>query len=119
MDSTKLEITEPVFAEISVEVWVKAVNTDDTFEVQQSLTSILEAYLDPIKNNCWEIGRCVSESQIELRLNMEKGNTLIRKILVTAGYKDETGRHETDLKAIRDNAFIVVTSGKHKIHFES
>ena len=50
---------------------------------------------------------------------MEKGNTLIRKLLITAGYKDETGRHETDLKAIKDNAFIVVTSGKHKIHFES
>ena len=119
VDSTKLAIVEPVFAEISVEAWVKAVNTDDTFEVQQSLIHILEEYLDPIKNNCWEIGRCVSESQIELRLNMEKGNTLIRKLLITAGYKDETGRHETDLKAIKDNAFIVVTSGKHKIHFES
>lgn len=118
VDSSRFAIVEPVFVEISVEAWVKAVNTDDTFEVQQSLIHVLKEYLNPIRNSCWEIGRCVSESQIELRLNMEKGNTLIRRLLITAGYQDEKGRHETDLKTIANNAFVVVTSGAHKIHFE-
>jgi len=49
---------------------------------------------------------------------MEKKNAFIRKIMVTAAYWDETGRHETDLKAFGNNPYVIVTSGSHRVHVE-
>ena len=118
VDPEKLEIVEPLFVEVSVEAWIKVVNEDDSFEVQQSLTDMLTNYLDPVKNDNWEIGRDVVESQIELRLNMEKGSALIRRMMITCRYRDENGVHETELSALRGNPYTIVTSGEHKIHFE-
>lgn len=118
VDSEKLEIVEPFFIEVSVEVWVKVVNVDDTFEVQQAYMKALEDYLDPILNDCWEIGRVVSERQIELRLNMEKKEALIRKTQMTVRYKGPEGYHEEDLRSFSGNPYVLVTSGVHKIHFE-
>lgn len=114
----ELEIVEPIFAEISVEAWVQVIRADDTFEVQQDLRRVLQEYLDPIKNSGWDIGRMVKKAQIELRLNMEKGKALLHRLMVTARYQDETGRHETDTEALEGNPYVLVTSGVHKIHFE-
>ncbi len=118
VDGSELEIVEPVFVEVSVEAWVRGVRTDDTFETQQYLCGVLEEYLDPLKNNGWDIGRMVKRAQIELRLNMEKGKVLLRRLLVTARYQDENGRHEVDLEKLAGNPYVLVTSGSHKIHFE-
>lgn len=118
IDPANLEVVEPIFVEVSVEAWIKVVNEDDSFEVQQRLVEMLEDYLDPVKNSNWEIGRDVVESQIELRLNMEKGSALIRKMMITCRYRDEAGVHETELSSLRGNPYTIVTSGTHKIHFE-
>lgn len=115
---SELEIVEPVFVEISVEAWVRVIKGKDSFEVQQELHHVLDEYLDPIRNHGWEIGRMVKKEQIELRINMEKGKVLLRRLMVTARYQDENGRHEVDLEKLRKNPFVLVTSGKHKIHFE-
>ena len=118
VDPASLEVVEPIFVEVSVEAWIKVVNEDDSFEVQQRLTDMLEDYLDPVQNGIWEIGRDVVESQIELRLNMEKGSALIRKMMITCRYRDESGTHETELASLRGNPYTIVTSGTHRIHFE-
>ena len=113
-----LEVVEPLFVEVSVEAWIHVVDEDDSFEIQQRLIEMLTDYLDPVKNTGWEIGRDVVESQIELKLNMEKGSSLIRKTMITCRYRDENGVHETELEALRGNPYTIVTSGEHKIHFE-
>ena len=118
VNPAKLEIVEPLFVEVSVEAWIKVVNQDDSFEIQQSIIDMLRDYLDPVKNNNWEIGQDVVESQIELRLNMEKGSALIRKMMIICRYRDEDGLHETEFSALRGNPYTIVTSGEHKIHFE-
>ena len=118
IDSQNLEVVEPIFVEVSVEAWIRVVSEDDSFEVQQRLTDMLEDYLDPVKNNVWEIGRDVVESQIELRLNMEKGSSLISKMMITCRYRDESGTHETELSSLRGNPYTIVVSGEHKIHFD-
>ncbi len=118
VDPEQLEIVEPVYTEISVEVWVKAVGDADTFEIQQRLLDALNRYLDPLQNPCWEIGRVAGENQIRLMLNMEKGSVLIQKMMITAGYRDEQGFHEKDLKSLEGNPYILTVSGTHKIHFE-
>ena len=71
LDIEKLEIVEPIYAEISIEAWVSLPDMDDLFEVQQSLIESLENYLNPIKNECWIIGRAISRRQIELKMSME------------------------------------------------
>ena len=114
----ELEIVEPIFVAISVEAWVKVLEGEDSFEVQQNLHHVLEEYLDPVKNSGWDIGRMVKKPQIELRLNMEKGKVLLRRLMVTAKYQDEKGQHEVDLEKMSANPYVLVTSGKHKIHFE-
>jgi len=113
-----LEIVEPTFVEVSVEAWVKMIKGDDSFEIQQALHGVLDEYLDPIMNNRWDIGQMVKRAQIELRLNMEKGKALLRRLMVTAKYQDENGRHEVDLEKLTGNPYVLVTSGDHKIHFE-
>ena len=115
---SELEIVAPVFVEISVEAWVRAVSADDTFEVQRELKQALTQYLDPLFHTGWEIGRMVTRAQIELRLNMEKGRALFDRLMVTARYRDETGIHEADLEKLSGNPYVLVTSGVHKIHFE-
>ena len=116
--SSEFEIVEPIFVEISVEAWVQVLHADDSFEIQQDLCRVLEEYLDPLQNNGWDIGRMVKPAQIELRLNMEKGKALLRKLMVTAKYLDENGRHEVELEKLTGNPYVLVVSGTHKIHFE-
>jgi len=95
---------------------VDVLQTDDSFEVQNHLIRALNAYLDPLTNERWEIGQIVSRSQIELRLNMEKKQALVRRMMVTASYTDASGVHETALEQMKGNPFVIVTGGVHKIH---
>ena len=46
------------------------------------------------------------------------GSVLIQKMMITAGYRDEQGFHEKDLKSLEGNPYILTVSGTHKIHFE-
>lgn len=114
----ELEIVEPIFVAVSVEAWVQVIHTADSFEIQQELCRILEQYLDPLRNNGWEIGRMVKTAQVELRLHMEKGKALLHRLMVTAKYADENGWHETDIEKLTGNPYVLVVSGRHKIHFE-
>jgi hypothetical protein len=118
VSGSELEIVEPIFVEISVEAWVQVIRADDTFEVQQELCRVLKEYLDPLKNAGWDIGRMIKPAQIELCLNMEKGKALLHRLMITARYQDDNGRHEADLEKLAGNPYVLVTSGTHKIHFE-
>lgn len=109
---------QPIFLEISVAAWVWVSDADARFAVSRRLLQTLEDYLNPVKNDYWEIGRVPTEHQIALRLNMEKGNAVIRRMTVTAAYRDESGRHETDLNAYGGSPYAVVTSGAHTINIE-
>lgn len=117
VEPEQLSIVEPVFVRVSVEAWMDVLQADDSFEVQNHLTRVLDEYLSPLKNSRLEIGQMVSRSQLELRLNMEKKQALVRRMMVTAAYTDETGVHETDLERMNRNPFVIVTGGRHRIHF--
>lgn len=118
VDGSKISIVEPTFVEISVDAWVQVLRADDSFEVQQELHRVLDDYLDPIRNQSWDIGRMVQNAQIELRLNMEKGRALLKKLMVTARYRDSEGVHEVSPEVLAGNPYVLVTSGEHRIHFE-
>jgi hypothetical protein len=116
VDPGRLAIVEPVFVRVSVEAWVDTLQMDDSFAVKNRLAQALDEYLNPTVNSRWEIGQMVSRSQIELRLNMEKKEALVRRMMVTASYRDAAGEHETNLEQMKGNPFVIVTGGIHKIH---
>lgn len=114
----QLEVVEPLYVEISVEAWIRTAEAEDHFEVQQTFVDMLTDYLDPVKNNSWEIGGGITDNQIRLRLNQEKDSALVRRILISGRYRDREGWHETELKSLRSSPYMLVVSGQHKIHFE-
>ncbi len=118
VEREKLEIVEPVYARITVEIWLQASDREDIFTLRRSIARTLEEYLDPAGSGCWEIGRSVTQSQIALAMGMEKHDARIRRMAVTALCADETGAYETDPALLSGNPYILVTGGTHKIHME-
>lgn len=113
----ELDIVQPLYVKVSVQVWVRMLEADDSFDVQQRLIKVLDMYLDPINNQFWDIGRMVTAKQIGMQLNIEKGNALIERVMLSALYEDENGIHEADLDSLLGNPYVLVMSGEHKIHF--
>lgn len=113
-----LEVVEPLYVEVSVEAWIRTADADDHFKVQQTLVNMLTAYFDPVRNGSWEIGGGVTENQVRLRLNMGKESALIRRILISGRYRDREGWHEAELESLNGNPYMLVVSGRHRIHFE-
>ena len=55
-------------------------------------------------------------NQILMRLNELKGKALIKKLVVTAHYTDESGSHEMDLEELKQTPYMVCASGSHHVH---
>ena len=114
-----LNIVEPFFARISVDVWVEVPEMDDSFEIQNLLQSTLEHYLNPLEGfggPGWEIGKLPKRSQLLMKLNVLKSKAVIRKMVVTVRYTDQNGEHETDLEDMKENPFLICCSGKHRVN---
>ncbi len=115
----ELQIEEPVFVELSVDVWANVIRMEDSFELQNSVKEALNTYLNPISTESskgWSIGQMPREAQIVMRLNSLKNRALIRQIVVTAVYEDAEGRHEINLEDLKVSPFMVVKNGTHQVH---
>lgn len=91
---------------------------DDGFEVQNLLTDTLTEYLSPLRGQQgqgWEIGVLPRRSQILMKLNVLKSKALIRRLVVTVRYTDQTGAHEVDLNDMEENPYMVCCSGSHRV----
>lgn len=114
-----LHIVEPIFVEISVDIWAETVQTDQGFEIQNTLQECLMNYLNPVRNekkSGWEIGTLPQKNQIAMELNVLRKDALIRKMAVTASYIDHRGEHIVDLDELKVNPFMICCNGKHRVH---
>jgi predicted phage baseplate assembly protein len=112
-------IQEPIFAELSVSLWVKCSQETDVFMLQEEINTCLENFLKPVTGNNaagWDIGEIPLKKQIIMKLQFLQGNVAVHNFIMNAKYSDETGVHETDAENLRGNPFVVVKSGKHEIH---
>lgn len=110
---------EPVFVELSVDVWAGVMRMEDSFEIQTIAREALEQYLNPISgenSRGWRIGELPRKAQILMKLNSLKSRAMIQQIVVTAKYHDDNGEHEMDLENMEVSPFMVVCSGSHQIH---
>lgn len=114
-----LSIVEPIFAKICVDLWVEVLHMDDGFEIQNLLRESLGEYLDPIHGQYgqgWEIGVLPRRSQILMRLHVLKSKAVIRRLVVTVQYTDQTGAHEVDLEDMIEEPYLICVSGSHHIN---
>ncbi|MBQ3798135.1 MAG: hypothetical protein II842_17975 [Butyrivibrio sp.] len=113
-----LHIVEPIFVDISVNIWAMVMDMDDSFEVQSEANNVLSEYLDPVsgpEHEGWEIGTLPKQSQILMKLGVLRSRAVIQRITLTARYVDAYGEHEIDAKDIKLSPFMVTRSGNHKI----
>ena len=114
-----LQIVEPIFVTVTVNVWAEILEIDENFEVQNLIRSTLVSYLDPVSGNGgegFEIGSIPRSSQIVMRLSALKNHAVMRKLQITANYADRDGEHETDLDRLTVTPFMAVRSGDHQVH---
>ena len=117
-----LHIVEPVFVKVSVEVWLRTPSMDDSFEVQNLYEKSITDYLDPVERTYhrgWNIGEMVRYSQIVMRLSRIKSRAVMGMVSVTAEYRDVTGTHVTDLKALKPSPYMICCNGKHQINISA
>ncbi|MDC7295056.1 hypothetical protein NXH67_16210 [Butyrivibrio sp. DSM 10294] len=113
-----LHIVEPIFVDISVNVWAMVMDMDDSFEVQNEAKNVLAEYLNPVsspEHEGWAIGTLPKQSQILMRLGVLRSRAVIQRITITARYVDCEGEHEVDAKDIKLTPFMVTRSGNHKV----
>lgn len=118
----ELQIEEPIFVELNVDIWASVMKMEDSFEIQNLIMDTLNEYLNPVGNdsdNGWNIGAIPRKSQILMRLNSLKKRVMIRHLVVTAKYEDNTGIHETDLDDIKKSPYMVVLNGTHRIYIST
>ena len=118
----ELQIEEPVFVELNVDVWASVMKMEDSFEIQSLAMDTLNEYLNPVANSRtrgWNIGVLPRKSQIMMRLNSLKSQATIQYIVVTAKYEDSQGIHEVDIDDIRRSPYMVVMNGTHHIHIST
>ncbi len=119
IDPEKLHLLEPVYVDISVNVWVDVVSLDDSFEIQGLLHDCLVEYLNPLgygRSGGWKIGSMPRKPQILMRLDVLKSRAIVKKSVMIAHYTDSEGEHEADLSELKVTPFMVPRSGEHKVH---
>ncbi len=114
-----LYLAEPIYAKISVSLWVRVPQMDDSFETQNLLRETLEQYLNPVSGDSgdgWRIGVLPKRAQLLMRLNMLRSKAIVRRMAATVSWQDRRGSHEVDLENAPEHPFFVCRSGEHQIH---
>lgn len=115
----KLQLSEPIYVDISVSIWVEVVSIDDSFEIQNLLRECLEEYLNPLgydSGRGWKIGTLPKKPQILMRLNVLKSRAIVKKSVMIAHYTDVMGEHEVDLTDLKATPFMIPRNGRHEVH---
>ncbi len=119
MDGKDLVLSEPIYVEISVDVWAQTNSVDSVFEIQNTIRTAIEEFLNPLaseKYPGWEIGLLPSDPQIRMMLQSIRVDALVRRFIATARYADRKGVHERSLDDLQGNPFVIGVSGDHKVH---
>ena len=126
IDPMNIHFVEPIYVDISVNVWMKVGSLEDSFSLMNRVREGLDEYLNPVsvsgaagsEMRGWNIGVLPQKSQIMMKLVALKDNAKISKMTVTASYKDNTGFHETDLTELEPSPYFVAKPGEHKIYVD-
>ncbi len=112
-----LILSEPVYVEISVSVWVKLRGAARAFDVQNLILESIRTFLNPLSGN-WSIGRLPTEGQLKMLLQSLRFPGHVGRMTAAARYVDRDGPHEAALDEMPSAPFAIGVEGKHQIHIE-
>lgn len=116
-----LVLSEPVYVEISVDVWAKVDDTSRAFDIQNLIENSIIDFLDPLKrpgHNGWDIGTLPTEAQLNMLLQSLRFDGHISRMIAVARYVDPSGVHEAGLDNLPHNPFALGISGAHRVYIE-
>ncbi|MBO5292131.1 MAG: hypothetical protein J6B10_03000 [Lachnospiraceae bacterium] len=115
---TEIRIEEPVFIQVSIELWLSVPDIGNGLELRRQWLRKIEAYLEPGNEpgRGWQIGNFPREEQIGMMLHaMEKG-CRVECYSITAACPDAGGVHEIPFEKAGGNPFAVCCNGEHHIY---
>lgn len=115
----EIQVVEPVFVKVSVELWLQTGNMGHVMELQEDICRQIRDFLDPIMGQYgtgWEIGRLPHMNQMRMMLNGLRTDSIILHYAVTLSYIDNQGEHQIDLTQISEMPFGICVNGEHCVH---
>lgn len=119
LSQNKLRIIEPVYAAVSLNVWLVTEYMADAFLVQNEWKESIQEYFEPVqgkRRSGWKIGTMPTESQIRMMLKSMEKKAYVEKFSITVIYRDKEGFHETGLKEMAGNKKVICCNGTHTIY---
>lgn len=116
-----LILSEPVYVEISVSVWVKVGGSAQSFQIQSRIREAIQDFLDPLPGEHgkgWEIGVLPTEGQLKMLLQSLRFPGQVGRMIASARYVDRDGVHETGLDRLPGGPFAIGVSGEHHVYIE-
>lgn len=116
-----LVLSEPMYVEISVSVWVRAEDAARAFDVRDKILRCITDFLDPLSrpgHPGWDIGTLPTEGQLRMLLQSLRFPGHVARMIAVARYTDRTGIHETGLDQLPHTPFTIGVSGQHQVHIE-
>ncbi|MDR1952992.1 MAG: hypothetical protein LBQ21_00700 [Clostridiales Family XIII bacterium] len=120
-----IEITEPLFVTINVDVWVYTKDTKRRFEIAALIREMIAERLEPLpkedsngnRTRGWFIGELPTAEQIDILLHGIRENISIKRLSATVTYVDADGMHTCELGELQKQPFMIGINGQHKVHF--
>jgi hypothetical protein len=120
-----IEITEPLFVKISIDVWVFTKDKKRRFEIAALIRERIAERIEPLpredsrgnRTRGWYIGEVPTSEQIDILLHGIRANISIKRFVATVSYTDADGPHICELGELRKQPFMIGINGHHKVHF--
>jgi hypothetical protein len=120
-----IEIAEPLFVKIKIDVWVFTKEKKRRFEIASLIRERIAERIEPLpredshgnRTKGWYIGEVPTEEQIDILLHGIRANISIKRFSVTVSYADADGSHICELGELRKQPFMIGINGQHKVHF--
>ena len=112
-----LYLTEPIYIELSVDVWVETTQQDQAFQIQNLLTARIREFIDPLGDSGgWEIGKLPDENRFAMLLRTTKMDAVVRRFCVSVRRVEHDGVHECSLNDLPRSPFMIGVNGEHRVH---
>lgn len=120
LQESNLIFMEPVFIQISVQVWIRVKQTEEPFAVLQKLLDSIRDFIEPVpegRKKGWKIGSFPQLNQITAMLHSCGPLGYVAYVTANAAYHDGKGIHEMDLEDLGERPFAIGVNGDHRVHF--
>lgn len=117
-----VQIVEPVFVRISVDIWLDTPDLGKSLELKHRWVREITEFLEPVQHAAsggWQIGMLPGTRQIRLMLGSLEDTARIAYMNVTAQYIYEQRDYTMGLDRVEKNPFMLCCNGTHHVSINS